>query len=83
MKAGAACEHPACFSLHCSACNMLFASWSLPSRAARLPLRFPAPPFSCGYNLAPVDGGARPLPMTIRRGFVLEDASAQVRMVFL
>lgn len=36
-------------------------------------------PRSCGYNLAPVDGGARPLPLTIRRGYVLEDAAAQVR----
>lgn len=36
-------------------------------------------PHSCGYNLAPVDGGARPLPLTIRRGYVLEDAAAQVR----
>ncbi|PRW44359.1 E3 ubiquitin- ligase UPL7 [Chlorella sorokiniana] len=32
----------------------------------------------CGYSLAPVDGGARPLPLTIRRGYVLEDAAAQL-----
>ncbi|KAI7846263.1 hypothetical protein COHA_000243 [Chlorella ohadii] len=32
----------------------------------------------CGYHLAPVDGGARPMPLTIRRGYVLEDAAAQL-----
>lgn len=32
----------------------------------------------CGYNLAPVDGGSRPVPITIRRGHVLEDATAQL-----
>ncbi|KAL4428287.1 hypothetical protein ABPG75_002376 [Micractinium tetrahymenae] len=35
----------------------------------------------CGYNLAPVDGGARPVPVTIRRGYVLEDASAQLGLL--
>lgn len=31
----------------------------------------------CGYHLAPIEGGPRPLPITIRRGYVLEDAAAQ------
>jgi hypothetical protein len=32
-----------------------------------------------GHHLAPIEGGARPLPLTIRRGYVLEDAAAQAR----
>lgn len=40
--------------------------------SARLPL------CSCGYNRAPVDGGARPVPVTIRRGSEIEDASRQL-----
>ena len=39
--------------------------------------RLPACLHRCGYHLAPVEGGARPLPVTIRRSHVLEDASAQ------
>ena len=30
-----------------------------------------------GYNLAPIDGGARPACITIRRSHVLEDAATQ------
>ena len=55
----------------------------------RFTVRKPQPPAACPtpprraarYELAPVDGGPRPLPLTVRRSHLLEDAVAQLGAV--
>lgn len=52
----------------------------LPAMPPSISTPYAARPNVCRgrYTLAPVDGGPRPLPVTVRRGFILEDALQQL-----